>query len=226
MLKIEGQIDIEYSYTFSLLESWVFLVCFVCLRLGFTSSWQFSLNFSFSLSHSYLFCFVCTQRVYAQKLNRDCRIEVFRSSYRNRIRERNQVCFFKFYLKVCSSTTEKCLNQLQVAVRIPSPNLLWFTFARVNNKVYFIIERIIINLYVLECHNDNEMKPRDPIRCRECGHRIMYKKRTKRLIVFDARWRRTGNWCPNIKYMYLNKIKLCVKNFTCRYFLFLFRKFQ
>lgn len=31
------------------------------------------------------------------------------------------------------------------------------------------------------------MKPRDPIRCRECGHRIMYKKRTKRLIVFDAR---------------------------------------
>ncbi|CRK98849.1 CLUMA_CG012090, isoform A [Clunio marinus] len=38
-----------------------------------------------------------------------------------------------------------------------------------------------------ECHNDNEMKPRDPIRCRECGNRIMYKKRTKRLIVFDAR---------------------------------------
>uniref|UniRef100_T1JCR6 DNA-directed RNA polymerases I, II, and III subunit RPABC4 n=1 Tax=Strigamia maritima TaxID=126957 RepID=T1JCR6_STRMM len=53
-----------------------------------------------------------------------------------------------------------------------------------------------------ECHNENEIKPRDPIRCRECGYRIMYKKRTKRciyllenctigclftLIVFDAR---------------------------------------
>ncbi|CAG9805784.1 unnamed protein product [Chironomus riparius] len=38
-----------------------------------------------------------------------------------------------------------------------------------------------------ECHNENEMKSRDPIRCRECGHRIMYKKRTKRLVVFDAR---------------------------------------
>lgn len=24
------------------------------------------------------------------------------------------------------------------------------------------------------------MRPRDPIRCRECGYRIMYKKRTKR----------------------------------------------
>jgi len=41
--------------------------------------------------------------------------------------------------------------------------------------------------FLLECHNENEMKSRDPIRCRECGHRIMYKKRTKRLVVFDAR---------------------------------------
>ena len=34
---------------------------------------------------------------------------------------------------------------------------------------------------------ENEIRPRDAIRCRECGYRIMYKKRTKRLIVFDAR---------------------------------------
>jgi len=38
-----------------------------------------------------------------------------------------------------------------------------------------------------ECHGENEIRARDPIRCRECGYRIMYKKRTKRLIVFDAR---------------------------------------
>ncbi|XP_026474488.1 DNA-directed RNA polymerases I, II, and III subunit RPABC4 [Ctenocephalides felis] len=38
-----------------------------------------------------------------------------------------------------------------------------------------------------ECHNENDIKPKDPIRCRECGYRIMYKKRTKRLVVFDAR---------------------------------------
>ncbi|CAB0029370.1 unnamed protein product [Trichogramma brassicae] len=38
-----------------------------------------------------------------------------------------------------------------------------------------------------ECHHDNEIKSKDPIRCRECGYRIMYKKRTKRLVVFDAR---------------------------------------
>ncbi|CAN8003173.1 unnamed protein product [Ixodes pacificus] len=34
-----------------------------------------------------------------------------------------------------------------------------------------------------ECHQENEIRPRDPIRCRECGYRIMYKKRTKRCIL-------------------------------------------
>lgn len=31
-----------------------------------------------------------------------------------------------------------------------------------------------------DCGAKNDIKPREPIRCRECGHRIMYKKRTKR----------------------------------------------
>lgn len=38
-----------------------------------------------------------------------------------------------------------------------------------------------------ECHRESPIQGRDPIRCQECGYRIMYKKRTKRLIVFDAR---------------------------------------
>jgi len=38
-----------------------------------------------------------------------------------------------------------------------------------------------------ECHDDNEMKSGDAVRCRSCGYRILYKKRTSRLIVFDAR---------------------------------------
>ncbi|KZP24632.1 hypothetical protein FIBSPDRAFT_929817 [Athelia psychrophila] len=32
-----------------------------------------------------------------------------------------------------------------------------------------------------DCGAKNEIKAREPIRCRECGHRIMYKKRTKRI---------------------------------------------
>ncbi|XP_015261349.1 PREDICTED: DNA-directed RNA polymerases I, II, and III subunit RPABC4 [Gekko japonicus] len=38
-----------------------------------------------------------------------------------------------------------------------------------------------------ECHKENEINAKETIRCRECGYRIMYKKRTKRLVVFDAR---------------------------------------
>uniref|UniRef100_A0AAZ3R5B8 DNA-directed RNA polymerases I, II, and III subunit RPABC4 n=1 Tax=Oncorhynchus tshawytscha TaxID=74940 RepID=A0AAZ3R5B8_ONCTS len=37
-----------------------------------------------------------------------------------------------------------------------------------------------------ECHTENEIKARDPIRCRECGYRIMYKKRTKRCILLNS----------------------------------------
>ncbi|KAE9409700.1 hypothetical protein BT96DRAFT_532779 [Gymnopus androsaceus JB14] len=38
-----------------------------------------------------------------------------------------------------------------------------------------------------DCGAKNEIKAREPIRCRECGHRIMYKKRTKRMVQFEAR---------------------------------------
>ncbi|EMD40565.1 hypothetical protein CERSUDRAFT_80234 [Gelatoporia subvermispora B] len=38
-----------------------------------------------------------------------------------------------------------------------------------------------------DCGAKNEIKSREPIRCRECGHRIMYKKRTKRMVQFEAR---------------------------------------
>ena len=29
-------------------------------------------------------------------------------------------------------------------------------------------------LKFLDCHGENELKPRDPIRCRECGYRKQY----------------------------------------------------
>ncbi|KZV71203.1 hypothetical protein PENSPDRAFT_684773 [Peniophora sp. CONT] len=38
-----------------------------------------------------------------------------------------------------------------------------------------------------DCGAENEIKAREPIRCKECGHRIMYKKRTKRMVQFEAR---------------------------------------
>ncbi|KAH9943070.1 uncharacterized protein BXZ73DRAFT_97132 [Epithele typhae] len=38
-----------------------------------------------------------------------------------------------------------------------------------------------------DCNLSNDIRPREPIRCRECGHRIMYKKRTTRMVQFEAR---------------------------------------
>ncbi|KAL7074170.1 hypothetical protein ACQ4LE_006672 [Meloidogyne hapla] len=38
-----------------------------------------------------------------------------------------------------------------------------------------------------DCHRENEIRPKDPIRCRECGYRILYKKRTRKMMVYDAR---------------------------------------
>lgn len=38
-----------------------------------------------------------------------------------------------------------------------------------------------------DCGAENEMKSKDVIRCRECGYRILYKKRTSRTIQFEAR---------------------------------------
>ncbi|RUP43502.1 LOW QUALITY PROTEIN: hypothetical protein BC936DRAFT_137080 [Jimgerdemannia flammicorona] len=33
----------------------------------------------------------------------------------------------------------------------------------------------------IDCGSENQIKPREPIRCQDCGHRIMYKKRTRRI---------------------------------------------
>ncbi|KHJ48382.1 hypothetical protein D918_01653 [Trichuris suis] len=38
-----------------------------------------------------------------------------------------------------------------------------------------------------DCAYENEIRPKDAIRCRECGYRVLYKKRTRREMVFDAR---------------------------------------
>ncbi|RDD45906.1 DNA-directed RNA polymerases I, II, and III subunit RPABC4 [Trichoplax sp. H2] len=43
--------------------------------------------------------------------------------------------------------------------------------------------KISIKYICGDCRMENDIKPRDPIRCRECGCRILYKKRTKRIVV-------------------------------------------
>eukprot|EP00958_Prasinococcus_capsulatus_P001855 scaffold167_cov347-Prasinococcus_capsulatus_cf.AAC.11 len=38
-----------------------------------------------------------------------------------------------------------------------------------------------------DCGAENLVKPGDAILCRECGYRILYKKRTKRIVQYEAR---------------------------------------
>ncbi|KAI9371472.1 DNA directed RNA polymerase [Aspergillus egyptiacus] len=38
-----------------------------------------------------------------------------------------------------------------------------------------------------ECNARVSLKRGDQIRCKECGHRVLYKERTKRMVQFEAR---------------------------------------
>ncbi|KAF6236668.1 hypothetical protein HO173_004959 [Letharia columbiana] len=38
-----------------------------------------------------------------------------------------------------------------------------------------------------ECNAKVQLKKGDAIRCKECGHRVLYKERTKRMVQFEAR---------------------------------------
>lgn len=38
-----------------------------------------------------------------------------------------------------------------------------------------------------DCGAENTIRAVDVIRCRECGYRILYKKRTKRVVQYEAR---------------------------------------
>ncbi len=37
------------------------------------------------------------------------------------------------------------------------------------------------------CGSEVALKPGDAVQCRDCGYRILYKKRTKRVVQFEAR---------------------------------------
>ncbi|EUC44574.1 hypothetical protein GGP41_003932 [Bipolaris sorokiniana] len=38
-----------------------------------------------------------------------------------------------------------------------------------------------------DCDMDVPLKRGEPIRCRNCGHRVLYKQRTNRMVQFEAR---------------------------------------
>jgi DNA-directed RNA polymerase subunit RPC12/RpoP len=45
----------------------------------------------------------------------------------------------------------------------------------------------ITRIFYLDCGSDNEIKPKENIQCKECNGRIFYKKRTRRVVQYEAR---------------------------------------
>ncbi|VDO55426.1 unnamed protein product [Schistosoma margrebowiei] len=57
-------------------------------------------------------------------------------------------------------------------------------------KKYFLCygPGLFISLYFPpQCRAENEIRPRELVRCLECGHRVLYKKRSKRSNVYSFR---------------------------------------
>lgn len=49
-----------------------------------------------------------------------------------------------------------------------------------------------------DCGAENTLRSGDVIRCRECGYRILYKKRTKRVVQYEARCVGVTSWEPGV----------------------------
>ena len=84
-----------------------------------------------------------------------------------------------------SSRSRWTVNSQWIQILVPKAEVplwrrrsqIWNTSALVRTTYTFATQVLIL---LEDCGAKNEIKSREPIRCRECGHRIMYKKRTKR----------------------------------------------
>ncbi|KAL9624920.1 MAG: hypothetical protein Q9160_000967 [Pyrenula sp. 1 TL-2023] len=45
----------------------------------------------------------------------------------------------------------------------------------------------VVNYRCGECNAQVPLSAADAVRCKECGHRVLYKERTKRMVQFEAR---------------------------------------
>lgn len=61
------------------------------------------------------------------------------------------------------------------------------TFSRGNFDPVVAGDYPAINYLCGDCNAKVPLKKGDPVRCKECGHRVLYKERTKRMVQFEAR---------------------------------------
>lgn len=78
------------------------------------------------------------------------------------------------------------------------------------NNAGFVYPLPFSSFITSECHTENEIKARDPIRCRECGYRIMYKKRTKRCILLHVHFDAFGKLWMEMRSIREAEWRICV----------------
>jgi DNA-directed RNA polymerase subunit RPC12/RpoP len=81
-------------------------------------------------------------------------------------------------LYICGGMAKFESNKNRVSRKDYSHSPLNFAKTRLFCCLCFVFPWLI--LFGTDCGAEIEIKPKDVIRCRECGHRILYKKRTKR----------------------------------------------
>ncbi|RKF56668.1 DNA-directed RNA polymerases I, II, and III subunit RPABC4 [Erysiphe neolycopersici] len=75
----------------------------------------------------------------------------------------------------------------QVPTAAPLPGRDGYQNSSSSGVVGGIIDTPAINYLCGDCNAKVPLKRGDPIRCKECGHRVLYKERTKRMVQFEAR---------------------------------------
>jgi len=67
----------------------------------------------------------------------------------------------------------------QVPTQTPAPGREGGAFGALS------VEEAAITYICGDCNAKVALKRGDPIRCKECGHRVLYKERTKRYVCFE-----------------------------------------
>ncbi|KAI9217155.1 metallothionein-I gene transcription activator [Blastocladiella britannica] len=64
-------------------------------------------------------------------------------------------------------------------------------------EIFYVMQATYINtstgapaktVYICaDCHKENSFGPKDHLTCKHCAYRVFYKKRTDKVVQFDAR---------------------------------------
>ncbi|KAF7716917.1 Uncharacterized protein PECH_000691 [Penicillium ucsense] len=73
------------------------------------------------------------------------------------------------------------------AYQVPSMGGSQNNFSNEGSGSAMAVDSPAINYICGHCSSRVPLRRSEHIRCKECGHRVLYKERTKRMVQFEAR---------------------------------------